>query len=231
LLFIACTFKPVVEHDGIGYFAYLQSIFVDRDLDLSDEYAAAQAARTPGYLPFEPTATGLLPDFFPVGPALLSAPAYLLALLLRPGGERQFGWPFTLAYVLASIFYGLLALALSYRLACAVTNSRRAAALGVTAAAVAKPFVYYLVFEPSYSHTFSAFAVAAFLFFWWRTRRQRSTTGWLLLGVRGGVMRFVRWQDGPLIARALLGWWRAGCRPLLSRCDVRTIDSHDLSGN
>jgi hypothetical protein len=129
LLFIACTFKPVVQHDGIGYFAYLHSIFVDHDLDLSDEYAAARTARIPGYLPFEPTATGRVPDFFPVGPALLSAPTYLLALLLRPGGEPQFGWPFTLAYVLASLFCGLLALALSYRLAFAVTNSRQAAAV------------------------------------------------------------------------------------------------------
>jgi hypothetical protein len=85
----------------------------------------------------------------------------------------------------------------------------------VIAAALTTPFVYYLVFEPSYSHTFSAFAVAAFLFVWWRTREQRTAMGWLVLGVLGGVMGLVRWQDGPLMAMALLDWRRAGWRPLL----------------
>jgi hypothetical protein len=215
LLLVACTFKPVVQHDGIGYFVYLHSVVVDHDLDLSDEYAAAARAHIPGSPPTERTATGLRPDFFPVGPAVLSLPAYLLALASHPTGEPQFGWPFTLAFVLASLLYGLLALALTYRLARAVLGSPRAAALGVLATAFATSFFYYLLYEPSYSHTFSAFMVTGFLYYWWRTRDGRSRRAWLVLGVLGGLMALTRWQDGPLLAITLLDLRRARWRLLL----------------
>jgi hypothetical protein len=204
-----------VQHDGIGYFVYLHSVVVDHDLNLSDEYAAAARAHIPGSPPTERTATGLRPDFFPVGPALLSLPAYLVALASHPSGEPQFGRPFTLAFVLASLLYGLLALALTYRLTRAVVGAPHAAALGVLATAFATPFFYYLLYEPSYSHTFSAFMVTAFLYYWWRTREERSPRAWLVLGVLGGLMALTRWQDGPLLAITLLDLRRARQRLLL----------------
>jgi hypothetical protein len=214
---IALTFKPVVENDGVGYFVYLHSVVVDHDLDLTDEYTAAAAAGVqvwPG-LVGQRTPTGMVADYFPVGAAILSLPLYLAALALQPSGEPQFGPPFTQAFALASLLYGLLALALAYRLGLAITGSAWAAGLGAVAAALATPFVYYLLYEPSYSHTFSAFAVAAFLLAWWTRREQRSTAGWLGLGLLGGLMAAVRWQDGPLLAIALLDLPRARWRVLL----------------
>ena len=44
LLGLACTFRPVVQGDGVNYFAYLHSLVVDHDLDFRDEYRAAVAA-------------------------------------------------------------------------------------------------------------------------------------------------------------------------------------------
>ena len=126
LVLVALTFKPVVENDGVGYFAYLHTAIVDHDLDFADEYAALERANITFYAPlFEVrTANGRLADFFPVGPALLASPAYLVALAIQSSGEPQYGPPFSWAFTLASFFYGLLALLLGYRLASSFAGRR-----------------------------------------------------------------------------------------------------------
>src|SRR5579859_1810097 len=81
LLVLAAAFRPVVHGDGVGYFSYLHAVLVRHSLDLRPEYAAANAAGVnsdPRWLE-APTVTGLPADYFPVGPALLAAPAYLAA--------------------------------------------------------------------------------------------------------------------------------------------------------
>ncbi len=191
-------------------------MLVDGDLDLSDEYQAAfdaHVALNPDLFTAR-TPTGLLADYFPAGPAILAAPFYAGALALHPDGRPIFGPPFTTAFALASLFYGLLALALTYRL-CRLVEPAEAGA-GVAAAALATPLAYYLVYAPSYSHTFSAFAVALFLWTWWRGRERRGVLGWLWLGFLGGLMGLVRFQDGPLAAIALLDLPRARWRVLLA---------------
>ena len=214
LLCLACTFRPAVNGDGVNYFAYLHSLAVDHDLDFRDEYRAAIAAgiSVDPALTATQTATGLVANFQPVGSALLALPFYMGALALHPGGEPQFGRPFIVAFSLASLFYGLLALALSARLAWGSTGARNAALGAAAIAALATPLAFYLLHEPSYSHTFSAFAVSAFVLVWWRGRAHRSAAGWLTLGLLGGLLGLVRIQDAPLAAIALLDLPRARLR-------------------
>jgi Dolichyl-phosphate-mannose-protein mannosyltransferase len=205
---LALTFRTVIEGDGVGYDAFLHAFFVSHNLDLHSEYSAALAANVPVYLPWlTPDATGRLTDYFPVGPAVLAGPFYLVALALRPSGEPQYGSPFVEAFTLASLAYGMLALALSYRLARRAMGDARAAFAGVIAAVVATPLTYYLLTEPSYSHTFSAFCVAAFLYMWW-TGPPSTAPGWLGLGVLGGLMAMTRFQDGLLMLLVLIDWRR-----------------------
>lgn len=216
MLLLALAFKPVVEGDGVGYFSYLHSVAIDRDLDFTDEYAAAGQAHVnlfPSLLDAR-TAQGRLADFFPIGPALLSLPLYLPALVLAAGGP-QYAPPLQAAFALASLLYGLLALLLAQRLARLVVGPRWAATAGAVAVLACTPLVYYLLYEPTYSHSFSAFAVTAFLLLWWSRRDARSGWGWVLLGLLGGFMALVRWADGPLIAIALLDLPRARWRLLL----------------
>ncbi|HEY8642482.1 MAG TPA: hypothetical protein VIO84_06905, partial [Candidatus Dormibacteraeota bacterium] len=138
MLFLWTGFKPVVEGDGVGYYSWQHSLIVDHNLDFANEYQAAFAAHVTvnaEHLTTR-TANGHLAEFFPLGPALLAAPAYLAALALAPSGRPLFGPPFTTAFVLASLLYGLLALAVAYRLALRLAEPR-AALLGVAAAALA----------------------------------------------------------------------------------------------
>ena len=205
LLLVALTFKPIVQNDGVGYFVYLHSLLVGHGLDLSGEYAAIGAAGVTYYPPLYQVQgpSGHPVDFFPVGAAILAAPAYLVAFLLARSGQPPFGPPFSWGFTLASLFYGLLALLLGLRLALQFVP-RRATWLGLGGAVLATPFIYYLVYDPSLSHTFSAFAVGAFLYTWWRWRDGRSPAGWFALGLLGGLMGLVRFQDGPLLLIALL---------------------------
>jgi len=205
LALIALTFRPIVEGDGVGYYAYLHAVLVSHSLDFDSEYSAARAAHIPVYVPLVSTrtSTGQLADFFPIGAAVLAAPAYLAALALRPSGEPQYGSPFVDSFTLASLFYGLMALAICYRLAAAVAASRRAAVMGVVTATFATPFVYYALSDPSYSHTFSVFCVSAFLYLWW-AHPPETSRAWFGLGVLGGLMAMTRFQDGLLMAIVLV---------------------------
>lgn len=209
LLLLAATFRPVIEGDGVGYYAYLHAALVSHSLDFTNEYSAAIASNTPVYLPLLSyrTATGHLANFFPVGPAILSSPAYLVALILRPSGEPQYGSPFIEAFTLASLLYGLVGLAICYRLAVAIVVGRRAALIGVLGATLATPFVYYLLSDPSYSHTFSVFCVSAFLYVWWKGP-PRTYLGWFGLGLLGSLMALTRFQDGLLVAIVLIDFRR-----------------------
>jgi hypothetical protein len=212
VIILALAFKPTIQNDGVGYFAYLHSVVVDHDLNFADEYAAARDEGISYYPPLldQRTATGLLANYFPVGPALISSPVYLAVLALRPSGEPEYGPPFSVAISLVSLLMGLLTLVLSYRLAASISG-REAAIVAVAAGAAATSFIYYLLYEPSYSHMFSACAVAAFLYLWYRGRDRRTAGGWVALGVLGGIMGLIRYQDGPLLLIALLDrprrWW------------------------
>jgi hypothetical protein len=205
LLLLAVTFRPVIEGDGVGYYAYLHAVLVSHSLDFANEYSAAIASHTPLFLPLVSTrtATGHLADFFPVGPAILSAPAYLVALALHSSGEPQYGSPFVEVFSLASLLYCLVALGICYRLATSIVVSRRAVLIGVLGATFATPLVYYMLTDPSYSHTFSVFCVSAFLYAWW-TGPPRTYKGWFGLGVLGGLMAMTRFQDGLLVAIVLI---------------------------
>jgi len=198
LLFLALTFNPVVDGDGVGYYSYLHSIVVDHDLDLADEYSAARAAGATVLHADTRTRTGLLADYYPVGSALLALPFYAVAQVAR---QDQYGRANQAAYCLASLLAGLLALVICYR----ITRSP----VAVFAACFATPFAFYLVAAPSYSHTFSALAVSLFVWAWLRGRSM------LLLGFLGGLMALVRPQDGALMAVALLDLPRVRWRVLL----------------
>lgn len=198
VLALALTFRTAIEGDGVGYVAYLHSMWVDHDLNFADEYAAALAARVPvdHRLIGVHTATGMIANFFPVGAAVVASPPYLVALLFDHSGEPQYGMPFSAAFTLTSLLAGLVALALCWRL----TASR----IAVAAVAVATPYTFYLLYAAAYSHMFSALAVSAFVLLWWRTRDRRTALAWVGLGLLGGVMALIRFQDGLLLLIVLL---------------------------
>ena len=211
--------RPGFSGDGVGYYAPLASALIDRDLDLRNELEHL----SPGYLRaafFTPE--GALGNPFPVGPALLWAPAVCAVAALPPAdwldaptskrvrtAHAAFAPRFARAVSWTDVWLvlcggGVLAGVLASRVHWSV------AALSCAAAVFGTPLYYYMLVEPSYGHTGSFFAVAlltsAVLLD--RTRRLRLE----LLGFLVGFAALVRVQDivfGLMLLPRLRQEWQA----------------------
>lgn len=218
LTWAVCFEYRLFTPDGVGYYAYAQSLVVDGDLSIHDEFWGWRIWRLYSRL----TETGYAWNVFAVGTGLLWLPfiaiAHLLSLLvqlfhvqLRTDG---FGYQYIYAANLATAFYGFLALLLCYRTALYLA-SRGAALLAVVAVATLSPFWHYLFFQGSFSHVQDAFATAVFIYLLFRSEidaselpRQRAWSVWLLLGLSAGLTVLIRWQN--IVLPALIGLRLAG---------------------
>lgn len=224
--------------DEIEYFAYLRSMWFDRDLSFENEYryfydhgVAKNAAFHDTFLGDRFTATGLRLNFAPVGCALLWAPFYAVADVTAralhamgyPVAVDGYSAPYVRAVTFASAVYGFLALLLSLA---AVRRVCRRAPIGsdpLAALAVwwGTPLVFYMYVAPPMSHAPSAFTVAAFVLAWLHVRDRWTVRGLALLGALAALMTEVREQDaffvvGPAVDLlwALLRERRSGTVPV-----------------
>ena len=201
------TFKlenevKLVRTDGTKYFVYLPSLFLRADLDFADDIARL-APRSLRRAQFDrgalakTTDTGLVQNWFPVGPAVLWSPFYLAALPFE--GGSGYGPLAQLAVVFGSYCYGLAALVLTFA---TLRNFFKpwASFLGSLLVWAGGTVYYYSVFRGDMSHAPSAFMAALFLYLWFRFRER---FGWLraaLLGVAAGLMLLVRAHNILIIA-------------------------------
>ncbi len=211
----------LVGGDGIGYYAYLPSLLLDHDLDFANQYAALLP---PGpHLHTARTPTGLLFNYWPIGPALLWLPFFLLAhglaLVLAAAGVpiRLDGCGYWhQAFVIAgNIAYGGAALWLAFDVARRV--ARQASAMwAVVLVACAGNLAYYMTAEASLAHAAAAFVVSLFFAVWLRTRGRRGLAHAAMLGALAGLIAVVRTQDVVLVvvplAAELAGSFTAALR-------------------
>lgn len=218
--------------DGIYTYVYVRSLVLDRDIDFSNDYALLG---NPHHQPVGPS--GLPQNRFTVGAAVLWTPTFLIGHLwdLALGA-----WQGDLAYVdgtstrvqritlFGSLIWGFGAIVLSVKLAATWIDVRAACLAGVLLA-TATPLPWYMVMQPSWSHACSAFAVAAFVYVWYRDRTSRGIRGWIVLGALAGLMALVRPQD---VIFASLGIWDlvvAGRRALRSDASARRVFVRDAA--
>lgn len=117
----------LIGSDGIGYYVYLPSAWLDGDLDFTDEYAVFFAyagdatPETAFYLQHTPQ--GVPPNQWAIGPALLWSPFFLLAHLfalgLQAGGvpvaADGYGYLYQAIVLIGSILYAGAGMWLTYR--------------------------------------------------------------------------------------------------------------------
>ncbi|HXN21375.1 MAG TPA: glycosyltransferase family 39 protein [Candidatus Dormibacteraeota bacterium] len=206
--------NPWVRGDGIGYYAYARALLIDHNLRFEKDYLAgntrfvsARVNANGRVKPEQYTATGHLDNHFAVGPAILWAPflgvAHVSVLTARWLGSTVaadgYSLPYRAAMALGTAVYGFLGLWISFRLAKNYCAERWAllAALGIW---WGSSLPVYMYFNPSWSHAHSAFSVALFLWYWHRTRDNRSTLQWALLGLLAGLMINVYYVNAMLLA-------------------------------
>jgi Dolichyl-phosphate-mannose-protein mannosyltransferase len=237
--------NPWVRGDGVGYYAYARAPLIEHSLDFTHDYQSANESfrgerldesgqPKTGYR----TITGHLDNHFTVGPAVLWSPFLLAAhggvLLARALGSSVradgFSAPYRFAMAFGTAIYGFLALLIAFRLARKYANPSWAF-LATLAIWWASSLPVYMYFNPSWSHAHSAFTAALFLWYWERTREERTARQWIVLGLITGLMLNVYYPNlmivAVVLAEAIWQYWEywrvtpepdgAGIRTLLSR--------------
>ncbi len=191
--------------DGFGYFAYLPSIVIDGDVDLSNQYTALGQGNAAQFT--RRTPIGRVNDPWPVGAALLWLPFFLLAhalaivLNLAGVGIRLDGCGYWYqAFVISgNIAYGGAALLLTYSIARRLATAS-SALWGTVLVGFAGNLVYYLTAEASMAHAVAAFAVSLFYAVWLAEREGAGAARSVRLGGLVGLIALVRPQDLILVA-------------------------------
>jgi hypothetical protein len=208
-IFLVCLFllslpavtTRIYSSDEIQYFAYLRSIWFDRDLSFENEYrhfydrGIAKSAGFHETFLEGTTDTGRRINFGTVGCAILWAPFYAVGdVVARISGAEVNGFstPYVAAVAYGSAVYGFLALVL------AVLAARRLGYNAFTAAVaiwLGTPLLFYMYVAPPFSHACSAFGVALFTYVWIRVRADWSVRDFAALGAAAALMAMVREQD------------------------------------
>jgi hypothetical protein len=212
--------NPWVRGDGVGYYAFARSLLVEHRLNFVNDWLQANDTFRAGRV--EPggrvaanqyTPTGLLNNHFAVGPAILWAPFLIAAHLAILAADRWgagipsdgFSRPYRLTAAFATALYGFLAVWLSFRLARKYVPEGWAFAAAI-AIWFGSSLPVYMYFDPFWSHAPSAFAVTLFVWYWDRTRSNRTESQWLLLGAAGGLMVDVYYPTAVLFLLPLVEW-------------------------
>jgi hypothetical protein len=192
--------------DEIEYFAFLRSLWFDRDLSFDNEYRYFYdrgIARGFGFretLLELSTPTGLRLNFGTLGCAILWAPFYAVADVGVAGARMWgsdvpadgFSWPYLAAVTCGSAVYGFLAVLISAHVARRVIGQGSRAALLVW---LSTPLLFYMYLAPGMAHACSAFVVALFVAAWLRVRERWSPRGAVALAILAALMTMVREQD------------------------------------
>ncbi|MCR4375846.1 MAG: glycosyltransferase family 39 protein [Acidobacteria bacterium] len=195
-----------LQSDGFYYFSFTRSLWFDHDVDLTNDYALLGIDDAQHQFLLQPTVTGYAQSAWAIGPALAWTPFFALghaaALTLAAGGSDiktdGTSFPYRQAVCLGGLFYGLLGLWWSYRLARQAVSASVATASVITVGA-GSFVLWYLVREPTMSHAVSMAAVAGFTLAWTRLRTRDDARTWVLLGLLGGVMVIMRWQNAVVL--------------------------------
>ena len=205
--------------DEIQYFAYLRSLWFDRDLSFENEYRYFYDRGIATAFGFHETflelttETGRRLNFATLGCAVLWMPFYGVAdVSVRVG--RAFGAatpadgfskPYIAAVTYGSALYGFAAVLISWAVARRLTGE---GGLSTSAVWLGTPLLFYMYLAPGMAHACSAFAVSLFVLAWLRVRKRWSMRGMAMLGGLAALMTMVREQDvfyvvGPALD---LGW-------------------------
>ena len=200
--------RPLVQGDARSYFAYVPSLVLDADLDLRNEFVQLQPNTDPNPYPWGAGTGDLAANPFPVGPALVWLPGYLVGLgadMLAAAagfdtGPRGYGLFAVWGAALAAIALAGVGAELSRRLA-AATIAPEYALPATLLVWIGTPALYYTLVAPLYSHAVAWFAASLALWTAWKAAQEPAAGlgRWLAAGAAGGLLLAIRLQDAPIL--------------------------------
>ena len=186
--------------DGFYYYAWLQSVWKDGDVDFENEYRQYGLGEEPSVA--VPLDTGYRRNNFSIGPAVLWSPFFLAGDLYgrAVGSEDLSGFgPVHQRFVaFGTLVYGFAAVLLVHALLLRYLPPASALA-GALLMWLATPLHWYMLYQPMMSHALATFTAALFLWLWDRSRTAPGARWTAALGVALGLAVLVRWQNAVLV--------------------------------
>lgn len=201
--------NSAIGGDAVYYYSTLRSIIIDKDLNLTNEYKYFHNQISPftgnrkiPVLPDLDPQTGRMPVKYPIGSSIFLIPPFLLthnvSVILHEVGTPVTADGYTTLYqasvAISSLLYAFLGLLLIYNLGKKIFEPK-VALLATLDIWLATPLIYYMTMEPLSSQPISFFAVSLFIYLWYTTRGKNKLYPWIALGIIGGLMSIVRYQD------------------------------------
>lgn len=176
ILFLFCInnyvgYTPkVINADGIGYYEYLPSTFIHKDIKRlnrpikNDSLLYNNLNKRSNYTVYG----NYMVNKYPVGTSILQAPFFAIAYFnTERNNTVHDGYqpPFQNAILISSIFYLFLSLFLMKRILYLYEIEWPIILLCQVVMAIGTGLVFYTTQEPAYSHVYSLFAISAFTYF------------------------------------------------------------------
>lgn len=162
--------KPnkLIQADGIGYYDYLPSIFIHKDLMRKDADPSQRPERydrindLPVYVSYEVKKI----NKYPIGTAVLQSPFFLINYWLNGSEENHTGYEqsYHITIRVAALFYLILGLILLSKLFLLYNIDAWVIPPLLVLITFATPLFWYKDNEVSFSHTYSFFAVNLFCY-------------------------------------------------------------------
>lgn len=219
--------RSAIGGDAVYYFINLRSLAIDRNLDFKNEYIYLYNKISPftgnhkvASIPEKNPITNKLPNKYPLGTAVFLIPFFLLGhfvtILLNvyglPVNVDGYGYAYQFFSAFGSFVYAFLGLLIIYSLGKKIFD-HKISLIATMAILFATPLLYHVTMEPLGSHPISMFSVTLFMFYWYVTREKRQLYQWVILGLIGGLMSLVRYQDGFFLLVPIIDSFISRFRP------------------
>ncbi|MDI6641009.1 MAG: glycosyltransferase family 39 protein [Elusimicrobiota bacterium] len=180
----------------------MSSIFFDGDLHFYNDFLTPKIP-----IPIAITNNDYVSNIWTLGPAFFWAPFYLLgkfiANLQGNNISPYSGWYWTFINF-GTMFYSILTFFLLLD-TIKILKLRKNPVFYPLIAFLSTPMFFYSFITPCTAHGISAFAVALFLWYWYKTYQKNNLTRYILLGFFAGFMTMTRTQEILFVIPLVVG--------------------------
>ncbi len=207
LVFLALTFlygRPIIQNDGITYYALAYSLIHDHDFDLTNQATQFRDLRV-----IPSTKTGRIASIYSCGFAVLYAPIMMLTEAIAPLNAikpyaQNVTFPFSdsLAVFLGSVIFGLLSIFIASSMLRKYGLDRLTAFAISFAIFCATPLIFYTFTTPSFTHAADTFLFSVIFYI---TIRKEIRLRYVLIGFFLGLSVLLRNVNFSIIFPIVIG--------------------------
>lgn len=191
-----------VYGDGKYYWSYSRSIIKDKNLDLRNENNHDFSRKQNNVLEKDNFSGKPVESWFPIGTSLFWLPTFALADIVgntvyifnNQFPNNGYSHIYQISIGLTNIFFVVLGIACLWKF---LTNffPEHISWLAVLTWLFASNLLYYSSVDVINSHPLSFFLSSFFIYFWYKSLKNRTLKQWLIIGLALGFMSIVRTQD------------------------------------